>query len=185
MRVKLVLTACAVAGLVYGSTHVQVMGETPYGHFRKAGGEQAVESAWAWCADRGSEGLDWAWQHTRGGGQWLWTKCQEGVHVAWLWASSGWAESPSPKGASNETVPGSKRAAAKSPLDRAELSRRETEGEETPRPRPSASEPALSQLQALDDSSRSIPAAKTRVDARIRPEQKAALNRRLSALRDP
>lgn len=156
------LVAASVIGAVWICFNVRIEGRTPYGHFRAVGGENAVIEGWDWVSGHVSDAASAGWA-------WTTASAAEGWDAVIAWWSSSSDDAPSPS-ARTASVPAPARSSAP-PAQRAPAPEPTTEGAR-----------ALARALPAPEAS---PADKhhTRVDRRILPEEKQALEAKLAVRR--
>lgn len=176
-KAKWLLAAALMGGLGWASVEVEVAGKTAYERFADAGGEKAASEAWAWLAGRFSAGLDRAGGWVSDQSAQLWASTREGFE-AWV---KGWFDDPPAAARATSDAPPKARPAPSRPA--------------APAPQRSARTAVANpggthEVEALAAAAARGPIAapeaspvdrpRTRVDPRIAPEERAALDAKLS-----
>lgn len=178
---KTALISGLLVGIGWVSFNVRIEGRTPYGHFRSAGGERAVLEGWAWLRDGVTSGAHTAWEGTK-------STASSGVD-----AMGGWLENASnaaKRGWTAVSEGGGEAGGGAAPAPQAPPPRRAESSGRPAAPRVPAIQTdsgARARVQRLEQAARTAAvsaaptAERTRIDRRIAPEEKAALDDKLAA----
>ncbi|MEL6183473.1 MAG: hypothetical protein AAFU79_02540 [Myxococcota bacterium] len=159
------MAAVVALALLYVTFNIHIEGHTPYGHFKRAGGEKALLRAWDWTKDTAIVAARGAWYYTKEAGYAFAGWVAESAGAASRAARAGWEAWWEDDGRPH-----------KGRRDRSSHPPSRSAGSAHP------SGARIRSLSAADERRKVSPASKrsTRVDRVVSPRERAELDRRIS-----